>query len=123
MNAKQEYRVTLQKKMQAMICTTGIRVLQFHQGSTTSWGQFWKVISVLLEYIPESEIARQCSHDIRPTWAEDWNREYSKVNLLPLKRCRSSTKGSKGWFKPSKFFLPEKTSRDRTVVFDKLIAY
>ncbi|MEM6523165.1 MAG: four helix bundle protein [Bacteroidota bacterium] len=109
-----------------MADNSGLDALKFYKDSIRLWEEFWNDSNVLLKDIRGKEIAIQLTRSIGSISAnieEGYGRGYGKEYPRFLKISRGSAQESKGWYKKSKFLLPEKTINDRIAILDKLIAH
>lgn len=104
--------------------SNGLENLRFYQESLQLWDKFWADSDVLMKDMRGREIAIQLTRSIGSISAnieEGYGRGYGKEYSRFLKISRGSAQESKGWYKKSKFLMPEDLISERMKSLDKII--
>jgi four helix bundle protein len=99
--------------------------LIFYQKSLTLWDEFWNDSEAMLKDIRGREIVRQmtkCVGSISANIEEGYGRGFGKEYPQFLRIARGSARESRGWYKKSKFLLPEELLTKRDLEIGEIIA-
>jgi four helix bundle protein len=99
--------------------------LIFYQKSLTLWDEFWNDSEILMKDIRGREIAKQmtkCVGSISANIEEGYGRGFGKEYPQFLRIARGSARESRGWYKKSKFLLPEELVTKRDSALGEIIA-
>ena len=99
--------------------------LIFYQKSLTLWDEFWGDSEILMKDARGREIAKQMTKSVGSISAnieEGYGRGFGKEYPQFLRIARGSARESRGWYKKSKFLLPEELVTKRDSALGEIIA-